>query len=116
MADLKSGSTGASEANSEPAARLDLRSITARRTCQPVQEERGQQRLGFDVAVRGRTLQPARAFRLAARHARAFEVAPSDPVLGVGDAGPRREGKQRECLRRFALFAQANRPAQRGVG
>ena len=76
----------------------------------------GKLRLRLDVALVGRALQPARAFRPAGRHAGAFEIAAAHAVFGLGDAGPRGAGQQREGLLGIALLDQPHRPPQRGGG
>ncbi len=55
-------------------------------TANAVDVERGKQGHRLDMAVAGGALQPADTLDLAARHARAFEIAAPDPVLGLGQS------------------------------
>ena len=79
-----------------------------------VHVERGEQRLCFDMGVAGRLFQPADAFNLAARHARRFQIAASDPVLGFRQPGSRRTDIQGERLGMLALLCEARGPAHGG--
>ena len=56
---------------------------------QPVDRKGGKLRLRLDIALVGRPLEPARAFRPARRHAGAFQIAAAHPVFRLGDAGAR---------------------------
>ena len=81
-----------------------------------MERERGKLRLRLHVALVGRALEPARAFRQARRHAGAFQITASHAVFGLGDAGTRGTAQQREGLLGVALFDQPHRPAQSGGG
>ncbi len=84
-----------------------------RRASQTAYTKHRQQRLRFDAAVRSRTLEPPRSFRATARHPRAFEIAPRDAILSVGDASLCRPREQRKSFPESLLFDQSYCPAER---
>ena len=59
---------------------------------QPVDCQRGEQRLRLDIASIGRALEPSRAIRPARRHACAFQIAAPYAVFRLGDPGARGTG------------------------
>src|SRR5262249_2574038 len=71
------------------------------------------QRLGFGMALKRSTLHPQQALDAADWNARAFQIAPPDPVFGLGDAGTGGAGEQRESPCCLVPFGQATSASQR---
>lgn len=61
---------------------------------QPVQTQGGEQRLGLNIALGCRLLQPTDAIAATGRHAAALKIATSDTELRLGDPGLRGPAQQ----------------------